>query len=220
MCGGGIKLKIILADDHALFRGGFSLLFKQCETLATVLEADNLVGALEIAARHPDSDLLLLDLHMPGMQGATSIRQVVQAQPQLPLVVLSADENERMVQQLIAAGALGFIPKSATAAVMQSAIRLVLAGGIYVPAQMLMPTKGANRLHTLNKLTERQRDVLRLLADGMANKDICHRLDLSEGTVKVHIAAIFRSLDVRNRTKAARTYLAHVAITDSYPRGQ
>ena len=217
---GGIKLKIILADDHALFRGGFSLLFKQCETLATVLEADNLVGALEIAARHPDADLLLLDLHMPGMQGATSIRQVVQAHPQLPLVVLSADENEGMVQQLIGAGALGFIPKSATAAVMQSAIRLVLSGGIYVPVQMLMPTKGANRLHALNKLTERQRDVLRLLADGMANKDICHRLDLSEGTVKVHIAAIFRSLNVRNRTEAARTYLAHVALTDSYPRGQ
>lgn len=200
-------MKIILADDHALFRGGFALLFKQGEAQATVLEADTLAGALAIAASHPDADLLLLDLHMPGMQGATSIRQVVQTHPQLPLVVLSADENESMVQQVIAAGALGFIPKSATAAVMQSAIRLVLSGGIYVPAQLVMATHGATRPQGPGKLTGRQLDVLRLLADGMGNKDICHRLDLSEGTVKVHIAAIFRSLNVRNRTEAARTYL-------------
>lgn len=205
-------MKIILADDHALFRGGFALLFKQGEAMATVLEADNLTGALDHAAHHPDADLLLLDLHMPGMQGATSVRQVVQAHPQLPLVVLSADENEGMVQQVIAAGALGFIPKSATAAVMQSAIRLVLSGGIYVPAQLIMATHGGNRPQGPGRLTERQREVLRLLADGMGNKDICHRLDLSEGTVKVHIAAIFRSLNVRNRTEATRTYLANASL--------
>lgn len=197
-------MKIILADDHALFRGGFALLFKQVEALATVLEADTLTGALNIAALHPDADLLLLDLHMPGMQGATSIRQVAQTHPQLPVVVLSADENKDMVKQVIAAGALGFIPKFATAAVMQSAIRLVLSGGIYLPAQLIMATNGENRPHGPSKLTERQLDVLRLLADGMANKDICRRLDLSEGTIKVHIAAIFRSLNVSNRTEAAR----------------
>lgn len=201
---GCIKLKIILADDHALFRGGFALLFRQHEALATVLEADNLAGALDIAARHPDADLLLLDLHMPGMHGATSIRQIAQSHPQLPMVVLSADENKGVVQQVIAAGALGFIPKTATAAVMQSAIRLVLSGGIYLPAQLVMATDGANRPHEPSKLTERQLDVLRLLADGMANKDICRRLDLSEGTVKVHISAIFRALNVSNRTEAAR----------------
>lgn len=201
---GGIKLKIILADDHALFRDGFALLFKQLEASATVLESDNLAGALNLAALHPDVDLLLLDLHMPGMQGATSIRQIVQTHPQLPLVVLSADENDGMVQQVIAAGALGFIPKSATAAVMQSAIRLVLSGGIYLPAHLVMATTGANRPHVPGKLTERQLDVLRLLSEGMANKDICRRLGLSEGTIKVHIAAIFRTLNVSNRTEAAR----------------
>ena len=205
-------MKIILADDHTLFRSGFALLFKQGEAMATVLEADNLAGALDIAVRHPDADLMLLDLHMPGMQGATSVRQVVQAHPQLPLVMLSADESEGMVQQVIAAGALGFIPKSATPAVMQSAIRLVLSGGIYVPAQLIMATHRMNRPQGPGKLTERQQDVLRLLADGMGNKDICHRLDLSEGTVKVHIAAIFRSLNVRNRTEAARTYLANGSL--------
>lgn len=197
-------MKIILADDHALFRGGFALLFKQHDALATVLEADNLAGALDIAARHPDADLLLLDLHMPGMQGAVSIRQISQTHPQLPVVVLSADESEGMVQQVIAAGALGFIPKSATAAVMKSAIGLVLSGGIFLPAQLIMATPGVNHPHTPGKLTERQLDVLRLLADGIVNKEICRRLDISEGTVKAHIAAIFRALDVSNRTAAAR----------------
>lgn len=197
-------MKIILADDHALFRGGFALLFKQHDALATVLEADNLAGALDIAARHPDADLLLLDLHMPGMQGAVSIRQISQTHPQLPVVVLSADESEGMVQQVIAAGALGFIPKSATAAVMKSAIGLVLSGGIFLPAQLIMATPGVNHTHTPGKLTERQLDVLRLLADGIVNKEICRRLDISEGTVKAHIAAIFRALDVSNRTAAAR----------------
>lgn len=197
-------MKIILADDHALFRGGFALLFKQHDALATVLEADNLAGALDIAVRHPDADLLLLDLHMPGMQGAASIRQISQTHPQLPVVVLSADESEGMVQQVIAAGALGFIPKSATAAVMKSAIGLVLSGGIFLPAQLIMATSGVNHPHTPGKLTERQLDVLRLLADGIVNKEICRRLDISEGTVKAHIAAIFRALDVSNRTAAAR----------------
>lgn len=201
---GGIKLKIILADDHALFRGGFALLFKQQEPLATVLEADNLAGALDIAALHPDADLLLLDLHMPGMHGAASIRMMSQTYPQLPLIVLSADESEGMVQEAIGAGALGFIPKSATAAVMQSAIGLVLSGGIYLPAQLVMAKNFANLGHGSAKMTGRQLDVLRLLADGMANKDICRRLDLSPGTVKVHIAAIFRFLNVSNRTEAAR----------------
>lgn len=197
-------MKIILADDHALFRGGFALLFKQVEASATVLEADDLAGALDLAALHPDADLLLLDLHMPGMKGASSIRQVTKNHPQLPVVVLSADENMDMVKQVIAAGALGFIPKFTTAAVMQSAIRLVLSGGIYLPAQLIMATNDKNRPPGPNKLTERQLDVLRLLADGMANKDICRRLGLSEGTIKVHIAAIFRSLNVSNRTEAAR----------------
>jgi DNA-binding NarL/FixJ family response regulator len=197
-------LKIILADDHDLFRGGFALLFQQLEASAVILEANNLADALGLAAHHVDADLLLLDLHMPGMLGAPTIREVAKTHPQLPVVVLSADENESTVHQVIAAGALGYIPKSATAAVMQSAIRLVLSGGIYLPAQLIMAMNGASHSRGPSKLTERQLDVLRLLVDGMANKEICRRLNLSEGTVKVHIAAVFRALNVNNRTEAAR----------------
>jgi len=197
-------LKIILADDHALFRGGFALLFKQLEAGALVLEADNLAQALQLANLHPDADLMLLDLNMPGMNGPAGIRQAVEAFPQLPVIVLSASETRESVHAAIAAGALGFIPKSASAAVMQSAVRLVLSGGVYLPAQLVMMEPAEHHGHDEPiKLTMRQRDVLRLLAAGMTNKQICRELDLGAGTIKVHIAAIFRALNVGNRTEAA-----------------
>lgn len=200
-------MKVILADDHALFRGGFSLLFKQLEAGAEVLEAEDLGTAMEVAACNPDADLMLLDLNMPGMNGPAGIRRVAEAHPQLPVIVLSASETKESVQDVIAAGALGFIPKSSSAAVMLSAVRLVLSGGVYVPAQLIM-TKGTSAAGSSNRdesanLSGRQRDVLRLLAAGMSNKQICRELGLGEGTIKVHIAAIFRALEVANRTEAA-----------------
>ncbi|OZA14980.1 MAG: hypothetical protein B7X94_00120 [Hydrogenophilales bacterium 17-62-8] len=197
-------MKVILADDHDLFRGGFSLLFTQLEAGAVVLEADDLAGALKLATEHPDTDLLLLDLDMPGMNGPASIRRVTADHPQLPVIVLSANEARESVQAAIAAGALGFIPKSASPAVMQSAVRLVLSGGVYLPVELIMTNVAPNPRHDAPvTLTGRQHDVLRLLAAGMSNKQICRELGLGEGTIKVHIAALFRALDVGNRTGAA-----------------
>jgi DNA-binding NarL/FixJ family response regulator len=200
-------LKIILADDHALFRGGFALLFKQLEAGAIVLEAGDLGEALALAAHHPDADLMLLDLNMPGMNGAAGIRRMAEVHPQLPVIVLSASETKESVHEVIAAGALGFIPKSSSSAVMQSAVRLVLSGGVYLPAQLIMTEQasaaGSPSHDEPVKLSGRQSDVLRLLAAGMSNKQICRELDIGEGTVKVHIAAIFRTLEVGNRTEAA-----------------
>ncbi len=202
-------LKVILADDHTLFRGGFALLFKQLEAGAIVLEAGDLADALTLAVQHPDADLMLLDLNMPGMNGVDGIRQVAAAHPQLPVVVLSASEARESVQDAIAAGALGFIPKSSSTAVMLSAVRLVLSGGVYLPAQLLMAQQASPPCSLAQdepvRLSGRQREVLRLLAAGMSNKQICRELDLGEGTIKVHIAAIFRALDVSNRTEAANT---------------
>lgn len=199
-----MDVKIILADDHALFRDGFALLFQQLEKGATVLEAGDLEQAMELAARHPDADLVLLDLNMPGMNGLAGIRKVRDAHPQLSVVVLSATESREIVQAVMAAGASGFIPKSSRSAVMQSAVRLVLSGGVYLPAQLLQADTTYSAGHDGRaRLTDRQRDVLRLLAAGMSNKQICRELDLGEGTIKVHIAAIYRSLEVANRTEAA-----------------
>ena len=203
----GIFMKIILADDHALFRDGFALLFQQLEKGAEVLEAGHLEEAMDFAAHHPDADLMLLDLNMPGMNGHAGVTQVSRAFPQLPVVVVSASESKVSVQAVMAAGASGFIPKSSSSAVMHSAIRLVLSGGVYLPPQLLMAemtdAEGELGRNAPIRLSGRQQDVLRLLADGMPNKQICRELGLGEGTIKVHIAAIFRALDVGNRTEAA-----------------
>jgi len=211
-------MKVILADDHALFREGFALLLQQMQEGAEVVTASDLDDALAQVRQHPDVDLLLLDLHMPGMDGTRNVVELIRAHPDLPVVILSAVEDRQQVESLLAAGVSGYIPKSSSSQVMISAISLILAGGIYVPPQMLKfgldagpsnqgvqsnPPASLHANHHASNLTERQREVLRLIADGMPNKQICRELGLGEGTVKAHLAAIFRVLDVKNRTEAA-----------------
>lgn len=198
-------MKIILADDHTLFRDGFVLLLKQLEADAEVITAGSLEEALEQVRAHPDADLFLLDLQMPGMQGLMSVQAVMHDFPSLPVAILSASDSRQVMEALLAAGAAGFIPKSSSAQVMLSALKLILAGGVYLPAQLLDPGQGAAGAAAAKggPLTPRQLDVLRLLCEGKSNKLICRELDLGEGTVKAHIAAIFRALNVNNRTEAA-----------------
>lgn len=201
-------MKIILADDHTLFRDGFVLLLKQLEADAEVITAGSLEEALEQARAHPDADLLLLDLQMPGMQGLVSVQAVMREFPSLPVAILSASDSRQVMEALLAAGAAGFIPKASSAQVMLSALKLILAGGVYLPAQLLNSGQGVaaaagSAAAKGGPLTPRQLDVLRLLCEGKSNKLICRELDLGEGTVKAHIAAIFRALNVNNRTEAA-----------------
>lgn len=196
-------MKAILADDHALFRDGFALLLKQLEPQATVLEAASLDEALLQAERNPDTDLVLLDLSMPGMDGVDSVQGLLNRFPDIPVVILSATESRPLVEALLEIGVAGFIPKSSSSQIMFSALRLVLSGGVYIPPQLLGSGIEAPDGSLLSRLTERQREVLCLLADGKTNKQICRELDLSEGTVKVHLNAVYRVLGVANRTEAA-----------------
>ena len=202
-----MSMKAILADDHVLFRDGFALLLQQFEVGTSCLACGSLADALGVLENHRDADLLFLDLNMPGMQGTNSVEQIRHAYPDVPIIILSGEESRSQMTALLAAGAAGYIPKSSSAAVMISAIRLVLAGGIYVPSQLLSSaaekaTLPANEDPAI-QLTERQTEVLRLLAAGKPNKTICRELQMSEGTVKAHINAIYRQLDVVNRTEAA-----------------
>ena len=145
---------------------------------------------------------------MPGMKGAASIRELRHGYPQLRCVVMSGSEQRQDVLDALAAGAIGYIPKSLDPEAMVAAIQQVLGGGIYAPTLLLTepvdPDEPSSTVdpNVMAMLTPRQYDVLRLLGKGQANKEIARALDISEGTVKIHLAAIFRVLEVRNRTEA------------------
>lgn len=200
-------MKWLLVDDHALFRDGLALLIAHRlstpELPIEVLEAGDLVEAGEVLAQHPDLSLVLLDLGLSDNQGLDTLTQWISMAPGVPVVVLSADERPDVILAAVDAGAAGFIPKTVHAQTMQEALRCVLGGGVYLPAMALAAprAKGGATLAALG-LSERQVDVLRLLIEGKSNKDICRRLELAESTVKTHLAAIFRKLDVNSRTQA------------------
>jgi DNA-binding NarL/FixJ family response regulator len=158
-------------------------------------------------ATHCDLDLILLDLFMPGANGFELLSQVCGSATAAPLVVLSGSEDVAHMRKALDCGAAGFIPKSAPRAVMLSALRLVLAGGVYLPPELMQappPSAARNAApDNLGALTERQREVLMRLSQGLSNKQIARDLGLSENTVKVHVAAILRALGASNRTEAA-----------------
>ncbi len=198
-------MKILVADDHALFRDGLRHVLARLGEEVTVLEARDGPEAQALAAAHPDLDLVLLDLAMPGADGLDGLRALRARSPSVPVVILSASEHPRDVRAALEAGAAGFIPKSSTSAVMLSAVRLVFEGGVYVPPAMLgeVPARGRpSRAGTALGLTPRQREVLALLAEGKSNKEIGQALGLAEGTVKLHVSAILRLLGAENRTQA------------------
>ena len=215
----GAAVKVLIADDHRLIIEGVKLKLTELDPAVETVVAMNLEELDRMAATHADSlDLALVDIAMPGTQGHQHVSRLRQLAPALPVIVLSGSEDVELMRSLIEIGVLGFIPKAYSPDVMLSAIRLVLAGGIYIPplllanaqAQGWQPTEtappSANPSRAIdglrNLLTERQIDVMRLLSQGKPNKLIARDLGISEGTVKIHLAAIFRALNVRNRVEA------------------
>jgi len=202
-------MKTLLADDHPLMREGVRQVLAQLEPAIEIIDAHDYPSLFAQTALHADLDLALVDLNMPGFVGMQGITQYRHRFPDIPLVVLSASESPHDIRSALEAGALGYIPKAASTAVMLAALRQVLAGNIYVPACLGDSHAG---LHSVapadfealqhSGLTARQMEVARLLAQGCANKAIAGMLAMSEGTVKVHIAAIFRAFGVTNRTEA------------------
>lgn len=211
-------MKILVADDHPLLREALLLVLREIDSGVTPLEAADGDAVRRLTAEHPDLDLALLDLCLPGVRGLELFDALRRDYPALPLVVLSALDDPGTVKAVLAGGALGFIPKSSPHQVMVQALRLVLAGGRYLPPE-LMPelagedwasvparaaspgTPGGTLIETLG-LTERQQQVLALLAQGKSNKQICRALGLAEATVKVHVTAVLKALRVTTRTQA------------------
>jgi len=209
-------MKILVVDDHALIREALKQLLQQlCEKLI-VLEAANCEDALNLAAQNPDIGLILLDIQMPGKSGLDGLTEFREKYSNIPIVVLSASEDRRDVMRALDNGAMGFIPKSHHSKVMLDALRAILAGGVYLPPEIMSQTTDNSRTSAIAAahrgfdpvspaeigLTDRQADVLALLVQGKPNKLICRELGLAEGTVKIHVTAILRALGVANRTQA------------------
>lgn len=216
-------MKVLIADDHRLIIEGVKLKLAELDPAVETVVAMNLDELDRMASTHADSlDLALVDITMPGTQGHQHVNRLRAQAPALPVIVLSGSEDVDLMRSLMEIGVLGFIPKAYSPDVMLSAIRLVLAGGIYIPPLLLAnaqaqgwqpaevapapapaPGEAARGIDGLRKLlTERQIDVMRLLSQGKPNKLIARDLGISEGTVKIHLAAIFRALNVRNRVEA------------------
>jgi len=207
-------LKLLVIDDHPLLREAVQGVVTRLEPGAMVLAAGDSERGFAIADAESDLDLVLLDLTLPGLAGIPALKAWRRRYPEVPVVVLSSADDRPTVLAAIAAGAAGFIPKSSPNEVLLNALRLVLAGGKYLPPEALAPVSGSGAraprvatgralsLETLG-LTDRQAQVLKLLAAGKSNKLICRELDLAERTVKAHISAVFRALGVTTRTQAA-----------------
>jgi len=193
-------MKIMVADDHALLREGMQSVLKKIADGIEVLEAQNSQEILE-QGKSGDIDLLLLDLNMPGIGNVEGVARMCREMPSTAVVVLSANESTHIIRGCMAAGAMGFIPKSAPNPIILNAIRLVLSGDRYVPFAHLDQEKS---LDIVNNVTPRQMDVWKLLANGLSNKQIGRELNLTEGTVKQHISALFKSLDIRSRAEATQ----------------
>jgi len=202
-------MKLLIVDDHPLFRDGLAALLRQSAPDATVIQASTTDEALRIADEQI-VDAVFMDLMMPGLSGEGAIREFARRHSDLPVIVLSSSESPHDVRRVLNAGASGYIPKSATAQTVVSALNLVLSGNIYVPPLLITATARASEPgahggpHAVSQLTDRQVDVLRYLRDGLSNKEISANLGIAEKTVKVHIAAIFKTLNVVNRTQAAK----------------
>jgi DNA-binding NarL/FixJ family response regulator len=214
-------MRILIADDHRLIVEGVRLKLAELGPDVEFVEATTVDELRAAVAANGVIDLALVDLAMPGSRGHQHLHDTVEAMNGAPVVVLSGSEDPAIIQELLGLGVHGFIPKAYSPDVMLGAVRLVLSGGTYIPPMMLnpqaangasgtgdgVPAADAANVAALESqlralLTERQMDVLRLLAHGKPNKVIARDLGISEGTVKIHLAAIFRALHVRNRLEA------------------
>lgn len=202
--------RVLIADDHPLFRSALQEVVAEVFGEADVTEACDLDEAVKLAARDPDLDLVLLDLNMPAMNGLCGLVMLRNEVPSVPVVMVSGSVDPATVREAITCGAVGFIPKSATKAVMADALRTILAGGVYTPATREGAGGGdtgggaedkrfAQRVASLSR---QQRVVLEMLVKGNSNKQIAYLLDVAESTVKAHVSAILRKLKVRSRTQA------------------
>ncbi len=196
-------MRILVIDDHPLIQVALQHVLEELDASLELFQAPDAVHARATLTVAPNVDLIVLDLTLPGCDGFDLLRELRHDWPSIPVLVLSATHDRATIETAIDLGAMGFIPKTANARLLLDALRLVLTGGVYVPAETgsdgVRPRPIAKPAEL--GLTMRQADVLKLLVQGKPNKLICRDLHLSEGTVKVHVSAILRALNVHTRTQ-------------------
>jgi DNA-binding NarL/FixJ family response regulator len=202
--------RFLIVDDHPLFREALQSAVRTTNPDADILEATSIEGALDVLAAHPDVDLALLDLSLPGTTGFSGLIKIRTEQPRLPVIVVSGHEDPRIVREALSLGIAGYIPKSTSKQELARGIREVLNGAIFVPDQLL-PMAAAEEsvrhpqtqvMARLRDLTPQQLRVLEMLREGLQNKQIAYELKIAETTVKAHVSEILRKLNVYSRTRA------------------
>jgi len=196
-------MKILHADDHPMFREGLRFFLKLLDPQVVILEASNFQAALDKLALENPVDLLLLDLEMPGMSELEGFFAIRRRYPRLPIVIVSGVNDTRILRTLLEGGARGYIPKFASSELLMEGLRRVLSGEVFIPDALFLPaTNPAGSTAQSSLLTDRQLQILPLLANGMPNKRIADALGVTEGTVKQHLKELFKRLSARNRTQA------------------
>ncbi len=207
----------MIADDHELFLKGLEMILTDYNPEVKLVSAKDYNELFSIIEKERDFNLILTDLAMPGSRWLDAVKKIHAALPETPIIILSAVFDREIVQKTIELGAAGYIPKTSSNAVILSAVNLVLSGGVYIPPELLKDTS-QNEFDLLKQVEEipssqdvkekvkilspRQIDVLKLISQGKSNKQIAYELGLTEGTVKLHVTAILKLLNVYNRTGA------------------
>jgi DNA-binding NarL/FixJ family response regulator len=206
-----MKRAVLIADDHPLFRDALKLAVAQAVPGAHIIEADSVHSLFAALESHPDPELLLLDLNMPGAQGFNALVQARAHFPAVPIVVISAREDRHIMHRALGHGAAAFVPKSASIDLIVGALRAVLSGDTWLPpsaaqdgsaASLSLDESEAEATSRLAALTPQQFRVLSMLSAGLLNKQIAAELGVSEATVKAHVSAVMQKLGVSNRTQA------------------
>jgi two-component system, NarL family, nitrate/nitrite response regulator NarL len=211
-------MRVLLADDHDLVRDALKDYVERLDNTISVLTANGLTQAMAHVEKADTTsepfDVVLLDLNMPGMDGLNGLERMVQRLPETPVCLISGAMERRDVMRALDIGAAGFLPKTLSGRALLNALRLIESGEVFVPASVVsggiegtrpdIPEEDLPRREDVPPLTPREREVLSHLSKGWSNKEIARTLDLQEVTVKLHIRGIFRKLDVKNRTQAAR----------------
>ena len=207
-------LHIVIADDHALVRGGMDVLVKSVIPNVQTSQSYDFSTTIKLLEELKNVDILLLDLLMPGMNSIESVKYICKKWKDLSVIIVSAREDNNLIKDILQAGAVGYIPKMCSPELMINAIRLVISGGIYIPSSILnisnefkndfqiKPNLNENIDKKKNKLTKRQKQIISLIRAGKSNQAIALDLDLAIGTIKMHISRMFKQLGVNSRTEA------------------